>query len=193
VIQKALSPRRRSSLADGILTRFSKIFILAEDARQLLFVRRYLYRAGFQTHVIDPEPLPGGTGGAGEHWVRARYPAAVEKLRKRAAKAKTALIVVIDADTDEVGRRVRQLSDALGRSVRKDDEAIVHLIPKRHIETWILHLSGEEVDEETDYHHESVDDLIPAAAAKFHAWTSPPPDDCLPSLSVGIEETKRLI
>src|SRR5579862_4002126 len=94
-IRKALSLLRKWWLADGILTEFSKIIILAEDARQQRFVRRYLYKAGFGTHVIDPEPLPEGTGGAGEHWVRKRYPVAVKKYRKRAVRAKTALIVAI--------------------------------------------------------------------------------------------------
>jgi len=132
------------------LTDFSKIYILAEDARQQLFVRRCLYRAGYERHVIDPEVLPKGTGGAGEQWVRLRYPAAVAKFRKRATKAKTALIVVIDADTDEVIRRDRQLKEALVNGRCQDDEAIVHLIPKRNIETWILHLNDKDVDEETD-------------------------------------------
>jgi hypothetical protein len=103
-------------------------------------------------------------------------------------------MVIIDADTDEVSRRVRQLKEALGASARNEDEAIVHLIPRRNIETWILHLSDMDVDEETDYHDEKgVDDLIPAAAATFHGWISKLPENCLPSLSVGIEETKRLI
>jgi len=174
------------------LTDFSKIYILAEDARQQLFVRRYLHRAGYERHVIDPEVLPKGTGGAGEQWVRRRYSAAVEKYRKRAARAKTALIVVIDADTETVGRRVQQLSKALGNGARKDGEAIVHFIPKRNIETWILHLKEEEVDEETDYSKRAVDDLIPSATAAFHGWTSQPPASCLPSLGSALQELKRL-
>jgi hypothetical protein len=103
------------------------------------------------------------------------------------------LIVVIDADTETVGRRVHQLSEALGNGARKDGETIVHVIPKRNIETWILQLSGKHVDEETDYGKRDVDDLIPNAAATFHAWTSQPPASCLPSLLAAIEETKRLV
>jgi hypothetical protein len=177
------------------LTEFSKIIILAEDARQQRFVRRYLYKAGFGTHVIDPEPLPEGTGGAGEHWVRKRYPVAVKKYRKRAVRAKTALIVAIDADTEEVRHRVRQLESSLEQEKldpRTDGEAIVHLIPKRNIETWILHLNGEDLDEVQDHRNRDLDDLIPSAAAAFHGWTSQPPAKCLPSLDAALQETKRL-
>lgn len=130
------------------MTDFSKIYILAEDPRQQLFVRRYRYRAGYERHVIDPEVLPKGTGGAGEQWVGQRYSAAVAKYRKRATK--------------------------------------------HNIETWILHLSDKQVDEETDYHHEHVDDLIPAASEAFFQWSAKPPEQCLPSLGAGIEETKCL-
>lgn len=151
---------------------------------------RYLRKRGFKERQIRLVPPSGASGGAGEQWVRERYEAAVSEYRRRSAK--TALIVVIDADTDEVSRRVRQLSEALGRPPRRDDEAIVHLIPRRNIETWILHLSGKEVDEEADYHHEDVDDLIPAAAAKFLEWAAQSPAHCLPSLLVAIKETKRL-
>jgi len=178
------------------LTEFSKIFILAEDARQQLFVRRFLFKAGFGTHVIDPEPLPDGTGGAGELWGRKRYPGVVKKYRKRAVKAKTALIVAIDADTEEVRHRARQLEGSLKQEKldpRTDGEAIVHLIPRRNIETWILHLNGEEVDEEMDYRHEkNVDDLISKASTAFFQWTAQTPERCLPSLLGAIEEAKRL-
>jgi hypothetical protein len=174
------------------LTDFSRIYILAEDARQHLFVRRYLYRAGYERHVIDPDVLPKGTGGAGERWVRQRYAAAVAKYRKRAARAKTALIVVIDADTETVSRRIRQLSEILPSNPRTDSEPIAFFIPKRNIETWILHLTGEDVDETKDPRHRDVDDLIPAAAAKFHEWAGQAPAHCLPSLAAAIEESRRL-
>ncbi len=175
------------------MTEFSKIIILAEDARQQRFVRRYLYEAGFKPHVIDPEPLPDGSGGAGEHWVRTRYSGVVKKYRKRAAK--TALIVVIDADTGDLSQRVRQLAEALKEAEidpRMDGEAIVQLIPKRNIETWILYLNGEGVDGVKDHRNRDLDDLIPNAAATFHAWTSQPPASCLPSLGSALQELKRL-
>jgi hypothetical protein len=164
--------------------------VLAEDTRHRNFVRKYLKRRRYDGEIRFENP-PSGRG-CGEQWVRENYARAVGAYRARSSKAKTALIVVIDADTNEVSRRVRQFKDALGNDPRKDDETIVHLIPKRNIETWILHLNGEQVDEETDHHNREVDGMILTAAAVFLEWTAQPPTDCLPSLSAAIQETQRL-
>jgi hypothetical protein len=86
--------------------------------------------------------------------VRTRYAPAVKAYRARAARAQTSLVVAIDADTEDVARRTRQLEDSLAAeelSSRSNTERIVHLIPKRNIETWILNLNGNPVDEETDF------------------------------------------
>jgi hypothetical protein len=72
---------------------------------------------------------------------------------------------------------------------------IVHLIPKRNIETWILHLSGEDVDEEARYRGRDVDSRIAPAALKFYELTranAPIRDNCLPSLLTAIPEAQRL-
>jgi hypothetical protein len=135
--------------------------------------------------------LPSGRG-SGEQWVRKRYATAVNAFRQRSTRATTWLIVAIDADTGTVDRRLRQLSDATPRA---EDEAIAHLIPKRHIETWILCLCGEEVDEETDYHGREVDGQIKTAASSLFDWSRPnaaPPASCIPSLRVAIPEVQRL-
>src|SRR5262245_18375594 len=86
----------------------------------------------YERRDIRLVPLPAGKG-YGEQWVRQGYLAEVIGLRRRAAN--TALIVAIDADTIEVEQRRRQL-DAAASSLA--GEKIVHLIPKRNIETWIL-------------------------------------------------------
>lgn len=64
------------------------------------------------------------------------------------------LIVVIDADTQTVESRLKQLDNALTENEqqpRQPHEAIAIFIPKRNIETWIHHLQGETVDEEKVY------------------------------------------
>ena len=57
-------------------------------------------------------PLPTGKG-CGEQWVRMRYAEEVKAYRNRSARARTALVVAIDADNRQVSDRVSQLGDAL--------------------------------------------------------------------------------
>jgi hypothetical protein len=142
--------------------------------------------------------MAGGRG-SGEQWVREAYAPEVKEYRRRSASLRIALVVAIDSDTDEVDRRLRQLREALEQarlSARAAAEVIVHLIPKRNVETWILCLSGSQVEEITDYSHEgNVDTLIAAAALTFFEWSRPhatPPLHCVPSLSAAIPEVRRL-
>ncbi len=176
----------------------SQVVVLAEDNRHQGLVRRYLYRLGYTRHDIQMEDLPSGRR-CGEQWVRERYAQAVRAYRGRSQRAKTALIIAIDADTGEVGRRVCQLREALdqkGLAARTDGEVIVHLIPKRNVETWILCLNDRPVDEITDYSGEGgIDGLIPPAAVTFFEWSRPnvvPPAHCVPSLLEAIPEVRRL-
>ena len=106
---------------------------------------------------------------------------------------------MIDADTSRVDQRDLQLQKALeeaGSEVRRADEAIVHLIPKRNVETWVLCLNGEQVYEVTDYSQRGdVDARIPAAAATFFKWSRTNavlPEHCVPSLGAAIPEARRL-
>jgi hypothetical protein len=167
--------------------------VLVEDQHRQQFVRRYLYKLGYVGRDIRFPPLPSRRS-AGEQSVRQRYAPAVQAFRQR--HANTALVVAIDADIGEVSERVRQLRTELeraGLAARADDEAIAHLIPKR---TWILCLSGQKVDEETDYSRDGgVDELIPAAAAAFREWSRPSgavPSACVESLWAAIPEDRRL-
>jgi hypothetical protein len=175
----------------------SWVIVLAEDPCHQQFVRKYLYRLGFSRHQLDFRAVSHGRG-SGEHWVRQQYPKAVQDYRVRSARAETALVAIIDADTGDVDRRHRQFQDALklgGLVPRSNNETVVHLSPRRNIEAWILHLTGESVDEETDYKGKDVDALINGAAETFFEWCRPNtqiPERCLPSLRAAIDETKRL-
>jgi hypothetical protein len=131
--------------------------------------------------------------------VRERYARAVKAFRGRSARAKTALIVAIDADKGTVDRRLQQFRESLlqaGLAARTDGEAIVHLIPKRSVGTWVLCLSGRQVDEDTDYRREdNIERLIPDAAITFFEWSRPkatPPAHGVDSLRLAIPETRRL-
>jgi hypothetical protein len=170
-----------------------QVTILCEDKLHQQFVFRYLRKAGFGLHEIVPGDLPGDSGGAGDRWVLERYAAAVKEHRRRAAKG--ALIVVLDADTEDVSRRARQLEGILRNAdldPRSDGEAIVHLIPRRNIETWILHLCGQNVDEVNDEKRLGVDKMVADAGATLLGWSANPPAHCLPSLRAAIQELKRL-
>jgi len=153
----------------------SLVTILAEDKNHQRFVYRFLRERGFPAHQIRSLPLPSNSGGgAGEQWVRRHYSGAVQALRNRASKASTALVAVIDADAETVAKREQRLRESLqvsGLSGREHDEAIVHLIPKRNIETWLLFLTGSDVDEESDYKRsrnpEVWTGMIPSAARTF--------------------------
>jgi len=176
----------------------SLVMVLAEDERHQRFVRRFLRRRGLSLHLIRMEPLPSGRG-CGEQWVRDRYSAAVRAYRARAVRAKTELIVAIDADQGNLDQRCKQLREALtrdGETERRDDEKILHFIPKRAIETWVLFLSGRSVDEDTDYSRgPGVDDLIAGAADSFFGASrvsSALAADCIPSLLAAIGEVRRL-
>jgi hypothetical protein len=180
------------------VARVSQVIVLAEDERQQRFVRYYLRKLSYTAHDIRLEPLSSGRG-SGEAWVRTRYPPAVEAYRARSGRAQTSLVVAIDADTRDITRRARQLEESLaseGRSPRAPEERIAHLIPRRNIETWILNLNGNPVDEETDFHHApGVDDLIDSAAQTLFEWTRPNaaiPAFCVPSLRFAIPEIRRL-
>ncbi len=126
--------------------------------------------------------------------MRERYPSAVAAYRHRAKRAETRLIVVIDADIHSVEHRRQQLARTLIEE-RKNDEKIVHLIPKRSIETWVLCLTGSAVDENTDYSRESIDERIEPAAQTFFEWTrqnATIPQACVDSLRGAIPEIRRI-
>jgi hypothetical protein len=180
------------------VTKPSLVVVLAEDQRHQRLIRKYLHKLRYENHDIRYLALPSGRG-CGEQWVRKHYIDEVKNYRSRSARAQSALIVAIDADTGDVKQRVRQLNEALhqaGLAERADKEAIVLLIPKRNVETWILCLNGEQVDETTDYSNRpEIDSLIEPASAVFYGWSRPKailPAHCVPSLTAAMPEIRRL-
>ena len=179
------------------MARISQVVVLVEDQNQQRLVFRYLTRLGYKPNDIRLEPL--ASKGSGEQWVRSRYPLNVQAYRRRAVKARSALIVAIDADTGEVAWRARQLEESLhakGLPPRSERERIVHLIPKRNIETWILNLNGGNVDEISDYSRSrDVADQIAKAAQTLFEWTrraAAVPQACVASLKTAISEIGRI-
>jgi hypothetical protein len=179
----------------------SQVIVLVEDQRHQMLIRRYLLGKGLSRHQVRFNP-PYRWEGSGEQRVRQSYSGEVKALRKRQAKkTQTALIVVIDADTGTVEDRLRQLADALAAqqvpAIDPSAEQIARLVPKRNVETWILCLNQEPVDEESDYKGTRNDwnHLIPPAAENLVAWARPNvelPAHVVQSLRQGIEELLHL-
>src|SRR5208282_6656930 len=180
--------------------RSSRVYVIAvlEDARHEMLTRRYLKKRGVGERDMRIERSPSGEGNA-EGWVRKTFVKEVNVYRGR--HAKTALIVVIDADTHTVQDRWRQLDRALEDGGKQcfdvAHEQIARLVPKRNVETWILCLHGHAVDEDADYKKTRDDwhDLIPQAAGTLLEWThqeAEPPNHCIDSLRSGIRELNRL-
>ncbi len=171
------------------------VVAVVEDEHHRMLVYRYLSNSGMWPIRILLSP--SGYGSA-ENWVRKTFVKEVSAYRTRHAQTK--LIIVIDADTGNVQDRWRQLDQALRESrkepVNTRTERIARLVPKRNIETWILCLHGQMVDEETNYKRARNDwqELIPQAAETLLQWTraAHPPEHCIDSLQSGLTELKRL-
>jgi len=160
--------------------RIANIVIVVEDQEQQNLAYRYLERCKPRLTYRECrfERPAKGSGGSGEQFVRNRYPVEVQEHRRRVGKGASALLVVmVDADMETTHQRASQLSDALeaaGMNERRNDKHIVVLIPKRHVETWIRALLGNQVDEVTDYTTPTpAAKDIKNAAAKLHEWTRP--------------------
>jgi hypothetical protein len=180
----------------GALNRPSQVIVVYEGERDQQFVRKYLYRAGYGRHNIVFAAAADGKG-SGEQRVRAEYKKNVEACRSRNKRVNTALIVMIDADTGSVADRQKQLREELGQNqARESNEIIVHLIPRRNIETWILCLARTEFNEELNYRlRHDVDRKLKMAAEAFYDGSRPnvqPPEHWVPSLLDAIPEIQRL-
>jgi len=164
-----------------------------------MLVYRYLRGHGLSPHQIRIKTSPSGQGSA-EQWVRSTYSDEVEAHRIRCAGATAALIVMIDADTRTVPGRLAQLSQALaenGIQPIDNNEQVVRLVPKRNVETWILCLNEQAVDEATDYKgtRDDWNELIPRASERLIQWTRSNavlPGHCIDSLRRGVSELNRL-
>ena len=187
------------------------VVILAEDVRQARLVRAYLRERLPSLHrkeIRDAEMANSRCSGA--QWVTEHYEKEVLAHLIRRSKLPDArrpekwLIVVIDADNRTVQnrlnvfrKRITESRDERVRSCSVESANIARLIPKWSVETWILNLNDEAIDEDIPYklHNRPWDRMIPPAAIVLHQWvrsSKDPPDHCTPSLKPGIEELRRL-
>ncbi len=175
----------------------SQVILVFEDAFQKQLLYRYLKELGLGPHAVRVVPLASGKG-SGEQWVRRKFAEEVAACRSR--QAKTALIIMIDADTGSVGNRRKQLEKALrdnGQAPVVDADPIAQLVPRRNVETWILCLNETAVDEDTDYKttRKHWSSLIKSAAEALSQRTRTEdeiPSAYVDSLREGIRELRRI-
>lgn len=176
----------------------SRVIVLAEDRRHQNFALGVLKEAGYDSHDIYRCPLPAGRG-AGEQYVREQLPAQVLAFRQRAARAATALVVLVDADVNSTREIRRRLADALrARQMEPLDatERAAVLVPRRNIETWVVVLDGGMADETTDYRGQVNDRELQPAGKKFVSCLKAAPSsplDWLPSMTESAAEVKRVL
>lgn len=174
-----------------------RVTVLVEDRALERFAREVLLKLKIDRRDIRSEVAPAGRGSA-KQWVEQRYPIELKTHRSKAHFQQIALLVGTEADEQTVTDRLRHLAfkvtDA-GFADRNETERIALWVPKWNVETWILHLSGENVDEQDNYKNEVSGPDYRAVAGAFVDSFRVSPDErsaTLPSLEVAFEETRRL-
>lgn len=172
-----------------------RVRLLVEDRQHERLARGVLEELGYSFRIVS---YTSGQG-AGEQRVRESYSDAVTYYRRKANHLNVGLLVCIDADSHTVQERSKHLADALagtGGKPRDEKERIAHWIPKWNVETWILHLTGNQVDEKKSYKDRLKDEVdFKGAAAEFElqfgkSKQGEAPE--LPALETAFQETRRL-
>ena len=96
-----------------------------------------------------------------------------------------------------MGSQLGQALTKCGVQPVHHNEQIACLVPRRNIETWILCLCEQAVDEGTDYKRirDDGNELIPEASNTLFQWSrtnSHLPGHCIDSIRRGIAELRRL-
>lgn len=128
-----------------------KVVVLCEDRQTEAFIRRFLVANGHHPRAIRVERLQTPRG-AGEQFVRERYPREVKAIRS--GHVQSVLLACIDEDTRSTQPRKRVFDQALqadGQAPRAAGEPILNLVPARNIETWLAYLQGHTVDATSQY------------------------------------------
>ena len=175
-----------------------RIVAIVEDQRLERFVRKTLEEFGVDSHKLRIRPdYPKGGHGSGKQFVEKKYREEIVTYRRNADE-NCALVLATDADEQTVAQRRARLDEqvaAIAQRPRETAEAIVYWIPKWHVETWGLHLTGNRVDENTNYKSEGKDIRWDDAADRFrqeYLESKKPAMTTIPSLEQAYVETRRL-
>lgn len=78
------------------MTRNVQVVLLCEDRQQEVFARRFLKKTGWNTRELRVEKAPHGRG-AGEQYVRDRFPTELADFRRRAVRSKALSLPILTA------------------------------------------------------------------------------------------------
>lgn len=155
----------------------SMFYVLGEDAAHRSFIRNWLIASGVTPRCIHTVEPPADKSG-GSWFVIHRCEETVREARHRdRSRAKTRVIVALDADDGTVQDRISEIRGVLGADDSLDLVCI--LVPKRHIETWVHALGPARpaVDEHADYKPKTIDEVKSAGRtlARLSSAPSEPP------------------
>lgn len=176
--------------------RVSQTILLCEDELQSKLVCAYLKKCGRSTQArsLLKKIASLARRGGGEQWVRQEFPTELRACRKR--QAKTVLIVVVDADHFTIEERQGHLKAGCDDPPVADDDPLVVLVPKRHVETWIRAATGEQVTEIQDCKFpKHMKPEVDAAAREIHKWArnnAQPGATCVESLLAALPEWRKI-
>lgn len=167
-----------------------RVRVWCEDGEHEAFAKQLLCDVfGVERRAIEVNKAPAGEGAASS-WVVQRYhDEVVSTFRRSRHQAGLGFLILVDGDNVGCAARL----DALKASERAPADRIVLLAPTWSVETWVLWLGGETVNES-----ESAKERLPSdefrkrlKEAVAH-WRSPQQRDDLPSLANARVELKRL-
>ena len=125
-----------------------QVVVLCEDNNHYHFVRGFLMTKHANATFVPRMPAPGS--GSGRAFVERLFHREVVETKKRSAKARTRLVVMIDGDNDTLQEAVQRLQSQSNSGATKEDHVVV-AIPRRNVETWMSFTVGRNVDEATNY------------------------------------------
>ncbi len=146
-----------------------QVVVLCEGLKDYEFAKKCLLMCGWDHRQIFFRVSPAGQG-SGFTFVLNRYTEEVHANRDK--KRERALLVMVDADTQAVAGREKELDRRLKSAKQKPRQAgerIALWVPKRHLETWVHFLTHGQADEKTDYkrEHRIKPNEYKAAAEQF--------------------------
>ena len=167
------------------MNRNVSLVMLCEDTQHETFIRRLLKRRHWNMRRVRVVKSPSGRG-AGDQFVRLRFPEELRAYRSKSSHMQQALVVMIDGDDQGLEARLRSLDDACRSSdvaSRTTSDRVAIFVPTWRIETWFAYLDGEDVREDRkDYPRlkqprecqRHVDELIAMCDAGSLREPSPP-------------------